>query len=121
MKYLLLIFLLIGCSKKSYIQNNISQFSHDCKELAKCLEKPFELEFDINSETQPMICVIKYSDVTHANITPVYGTNIEEERPAFGYLQSALTVCKMFQKKDGYSILEQNRQYRYAKYWSEIK
>ena len=112
MKYLLIL-LLIGCSAKDNIQSNISQFTHNCEALAKCMELDYKVEIDVTSERQPLICKIQFSDITQAYIEPQSDTDIEAERPTWGYLQAAIKVCKMLKKKGSYTDLEQNREHRF--------
>lgn len=113
MRYLLLVFLLIGCSDYSEVQDNINEFTRECEELAQCVGKPYQVDISLTARTK-FICKIKHSDITNAYLYAPDYFDIED-RPDFGYnfLRSAIEVCKMLKKKGDYSDKEQNVMYRY--------
>ena len=114
MRYLTLI-LLFGCSNYSELQSNINEFTRNCKELAGCMEKPYEINIDLNSRRK-LSCIIKHSNITKAVLHVSEYFDLEV-RPTFGYgfLESAIEVCKINKNIGRYSKENQNALIRYNK------
>lgn len=114
MKYLILLTLLIGCSKKDIIQDNIDVFTRECGELAECMERAYKVKVNLHSESLPLTCSIKFSEFTTAHLYTVPSFNIEEGQTFQHFFESDIRVCRMLKKRGDYSKLNQNAMHRYS-------
>ena len=109
------VLLLTGCDRYSEVQQNIDEFSSECKRLARCMNLPYKVSVDLNSRSK-MKCTLEFSKLTESYLYFNSNFNIETA-PTFGYnsFGNAIRVCRMLKKKGSYSDRAQNAEHRYNK------
>ena len=116
MKWLLILMFLVGCSGKRSIQENIDEFTNQCKKLSECMEMPYEVQVDITSNSYPLFCSLSVNKFQNGVYYPENELDLED-RPTFGYdfLKSAITTCEILKSKGLYTKEQLNRRYRFRK------
>ena len=111
MKYLILLFLLVGCTGKKHTQQNIDEFTRQCEKLAECMEVPYKVNVSV---TTPLSCSLNVTEFSHAHFYPQNGLDLESRnRWGYDFLESAIRICDVLKEKGSYTKEEKNRRFRF--------